>query len=79
MIYPSQRQNLPPILEIVIRNFSKFSIIFKIWKKFQNFEFFSQNFKNYKGAATDIKGAAASSLPNYKIFIFSRVSKARGI
>ena len=72
MIYPSQRQNLPPILEIVIRNFSKFSIIFKIWKKFQNFEFFSQNFKNYKGAATDIKGAAASLIANSNFSIFYR-------
>ena len=69
MIYPSQRQNLPLILEIVIRNFSKFSIIFKIWKKFQNFELFSQKSKTTEGAATDIRGADASSLVNSKIAI----------
>ena len=48
-IYPSQHQNLPPTLEILIRNFSKFSKIFKISKKFpkkfQNFEFFFSKFQ----------------------------------
>ena len=78
-IYPSQRQNLLPILEIITHIFRIFQKIQNFGKKFQNLEFFFQNFQNHKGAATDIKGAAASSLPNYKIFIFSRVSKARGI
>ena len=31
-IYTSQRQHLPPTLEITVRNFSKFSTIFKILK-----------------------------------------------
>merc|ERR1711973_661974 len=32
-IYPYQRQNLPPTLEIITRNFSKFSMIIEIFKK----------------------------------------------
>ena len=33
IIYPSQRQNLPPTWEIIMHNFSKFPTIFKLCKK----------------------------------------------
>ena len=69
IIYPSQRHHLPPTLKIMIRNFSKYSIIFKICK-IQNSEFLSQNFLNHRGAAYDIKWAAVSLLVNSKISIF---------
>ena len=78
-IYPSQRQNLLPTLEIITHNLQNFQKIQNFGKKNLKSRIFFQNFQNHKGAATDIKGAAASSLPNYKIFIFLRVSKARGI
>ena len=77
-IYPSQRQNLLPTLEILIKNFENFQI-FKFWEKIPKFPFFFlQNFQNHKGAATDIKGAAASSLPNYKIIIFFKSFQSSG-
>ena len=44
LIYPSQHQNLPPTLEIIFRNFSKFFIIFNIFKKILKFWISSQNF-----------------------------------
>ena len=70
-IYPSQRQNLLPTLEIITHNFQNFQKVKNFGKKFQNLEFFLQNFQNHKGAANDIKGAAASLLVNSKISIFN--------
>ena len=64
VIQCSQRQKLPPTLEIITRNFSKFSMVIEFFKQFQNFESFPQNFQNHREAATDIKGAAASLLVN---------------
>ena len=40
-IYPSQRQNLLPTLEIITHNFQNFQKIQNFGKKFQNLEFFS--------------------------------------
>ena len=74
-IYPSQRQNLLPILEIITHYFQKYS---KFRNKIPKSRIFFQNFQNHKGAATDIKGAAASSLPNYKIFIFFKSFQSSG-
>ena len=54
--------------------YTKILKIYKIsnfGKKFPNSEFFSQNFQNHRGAANDIKGAAASLLVNSKISIFN--------
>ena len=48
---------------------SKFSKFSKFWEKIPKFWFFSQNFQNHRGAATEIKGAAASLLVNSKISI----------
>ena len=67
VIYPSQRQNLLPTMEIITQIFQKNQ---NFGKKFQNRELFFQNFGNHKGAANDIKGAAASLLVNYENFIF---------
>ena len=64
MIYPSQRQNLLPTLEIITHNFQHFQKIQNFGKMFQNLEFFPQNFQNHKGAA-------ASLLVNSKISIFN--------
>ena len=72
-IYPSQRQNLLLTFVIVTHNFSKFLIVFKTFKiseKIPKFSICFQNFQIHKGAATDIKGAAASLLANSKVFIF---------
>ena len=72
-IYPSQGQNLLLIFEIITHNFSKFFIDFKTFKileKIPKFSICFQNFQNHKGAATDIKGAAASLLANSKVFFF---------
>ena len=71
LIYPSQRQNLLFTLEIITHNFHNFQKIENFGKKFQNLEFFFQNFQNHKEAANDIKGAAASLLVNSKISIFN--------
>ena len=43
LIYPSQRQNLLPTLEIITHNFQNFG------KKFQNLEFFSKISVTTKG------------------------------
>ena len=67
-IYPSQRQNLLPILEIITHYFQKYS---KFRNKIPKSRIFFQNFQNHKGAANDIKGAAASLLVNSKISIFN--------
>ena len=48
---------------------SKFS---KFQEKIPKFWIFSQNFQHHKGAATEIKGAAASLLVDSKISIFYR-------
>ena len=66
-IYPSQRQNLLPTLEII----TQLQKIQNLGKKFQNLEFFFQNFQNHKGAANDIIGAAATLLVNSQISIFN--------
>ena len=50
---------------LITHNFSKF------WKKIPKSRIFFQNFQSHKGAANDIKGAAASLLVNSKIFIFN--------
>ena len=70
-IYPPQRQNLLPTLEIITQNFQNFQKKSKFQKKFQNLEFFFQNFQSHKGAANDIKGAATSLQVNSKISIFN--------
>ena len=70
-IYPSQRQNLLPTLKIITHNFQIFQKNSKFQKKFPKSRIFSQNFQNHKGAANDIKGAAASLLVNSKISIFN--------
>ena len=70
-IYHSQRQNLLPTLKILTHNFQNFQKIQNFRKKIQNLEFFFQNFQNHKGAANDIKGAAASLLVNSKVSIFN--------
>ena len=70
-IYPSQRQNLLPILEIITHYFQKFSKYSKFRNKIPKSRIFFQNFQNHKGAANDIKGAAASLLVNSKISIFN--------
>ena len=67
-IYPSQHQNLLPILEIITHYFQKYS---KFRNKIPKSRIFFQNFQNHKGAANDIKGAAASLLVNSKISIFN--------
>ena len=67
-IYPSQRQNLLPILEIITHYFQKYS---KFRNKIPKSRIFFQNFQNYKGAA-------ASSLPNYKISIFFKSFQSSG-
>ena len=54
-------------------------MIFKISReKIPKSRIFFQNLQNHKGAATDIKGAAASSLANYKIFIFFKSFQSSG-
>ena len=70
-IYPSQRQNLLPILEIITHYFQKFSKYSKFRNKIPKSRIFFQNFQNYRGAANGIKGAAASLLVNSKISIFN--------
>ena len=67
-IYPSQRQNLLPILEIITHYFQKYS---KFRNKIPKSRIFFQNFQNHKGAANEVKGAAASLLVNSKISIFN--------
>ena len=67
-IYPSQRQNLLPILEIITHYFQKYS---KFRNKIPKSRIFFQNFQNHKGAANDIKGATASLLVNSKISILN--------
>ena len=68
-MYPSQ--NLLPTLEIITHNFKIFQKNQNFGKKFQNLEFVFQNFQNHKGAANDIKGAAASLLVNSKFSVFN--------
>ena len=77
-IYPSQRQNLLPTLEISYQNFQNFHNFQNFRKKIPKSRVFFQNFQKHKGAATDIKGAAGSSLPNYKIFIFFKSFQSSG-
>ena len=67
-IYPSQRQNLLPILEIITHYFQKYS---KFRNKIPKSRIFFKIFQNYRGAANGIKGAAASLLVNSKISIFN--------
>ena len=52
-IYPSQRQNLLPTLEIITHNFKK---IQNFGKKFQNLEFFSKISNTTKGPPMTSKG-----------------------
>ena len=70
-IYPSQRQNLLPTLKILTQNFENFHNFQNFGKKFPKSRIFFQNFQYHKGAANDIKGAAASLLVNSKISIFN--------
>ena len=93
-IYPSQRQDLLPTLEIsthIPLSTSKFASDFgnfkskisknsKFRKKNPKSRICFQNFQNQKGAVNDIKGAAASLLINYQNFHFQlRIAIARGI
>ena len=71
VIYPSQRQNLLLTLEIITHNFQNFLKIQNFGKKIPKPRIFFQNFQNHKGAANEIKGAAASLLVNSKISIFN--------
>ena len=75
-IYPSQRQNLLPTLEISTQNFHNFQ---NFGKKFQNLEFFSKISKTTKGPPLTSKGPPPPHYPITKFSFFSRVSKARGI
>ena len=78
-IYPSQRQNLLPILEISTQNFQNFHNFQNFGKKFQNLEFFSKISKTTKGPPLTSKRPPPPHYPITKFSIFSRVSKARGI
>ena len=49
LIYPSQRQNLLPTLEIITHNFQNFQKNQNFGKKYQNLEFFSKISKTTKG------------------------------
>ena len=49
LIYPSQRQNLLPTLEILNQNFQNFHNFQNFGKKFQNLDFFSKISKTTKG------------------------------
>ena len=53
--------------------------IFKISEKIPKTRIFFQNFQTHKEAATDIKGAAAFLLANYKIFIFFKNVQSSGV
>ena len=55
-IYPPQRQNLLPTLEIITHNFQNFQKIQNFGKKFQNLEFFSKISKTTKGPPMTSKG-----------------------
>ena len=79
LIYPSQRQNLLPTLEIITHNFQNFQKIQNFRKKFQNLEFFSKISKTTKGPPLTSKRPPPPHYPITKFSIFSRVSKARGI
>ena len=76
LIYPSQRQNLLPTLEISTQNFHNFQ---NFGKKFQNLEFFSKISKTTKGPPLTSKGPPPPNYPITKFSFFSRVSKARSI
>ena len=78
-IYPSQRQNLLPTLEISTQNFQNFHNFQNFGKKFQNLEFFSKISKTTKGPPLTSKGPPPPHYPITKFSFFSRVSKARGI
>ena len=78
-IYPSQRQNLLPTLEISNQNFQNFHNFQNFGKKFQNLEFFSKISKTTKGPPLTSKGPPPPHYPITKFSFFSRVSKARGI
>ena len=55
--------------------FGNFGNKFWILEIFPKFWIFSQNFQNHRGAATEIKGAAASLLVNSKMSILYHPSK----
>ena len=56
IIYPSQRQNLLPTLEILIQNFENFQIFKILEKKFPNSEFFLKISKTTEGPPMTSKG-----------------------
>ena len=78
-IYPSQRQNLLPTLEIITHTFQNFHNFQNFGKKFQNLEFFSEISKTTKGPPLTSKGPPPPHYPITKFSFFLRVSKARGI
>ena len=56
VIYPSQRQNLLPTLEIITHNFQNFQKIQNFGKKFQNLKLFSKISETSKGPPMTSKG-----------------------
>ena len=72
-IYPSQRQNLLPTLEILIQNFENFQIFKILEKKFPNSEFFSKISKTTKGPPLTSKGPPppCSTITKFSFFIKS--------
>jgi len=58
-------------MKISNQNFQNFHDFQNFGKKFPKSRIFFQNFQYHKGAANDIKGAAASLLVNSKISIFN--------
>ena len=71
LIYPSQRQNLLPTLEILIQNFENFQIFKILEKKFPNSEFFSKISKTTKGPPLTSKGPPppCSTITKFSFFI----------
>ena len=74
-IYPSQRQNLLPTLEILIQNFENFQIFKILEKKFPNSEFFSKISKTTKGPPLTSKGPPHPHYPITKFSFFQEFPK----
>ena len=75
VIYPSQRQNLLPTLEISTQNFHNFQ---NFGKKFQNLEFFSKISKSTKGPPLTSKGPPPPHYPITKFSFFSKSFQSSG-
>ena len=78
LTYPSCRHNLTPTLEIIIRNFPKFSKLFqnfpKMFPKFSKFPKFSQNF-HYLGVYNIKHNLARSGFQFWLSKLASSVTK----